>query len=443
MKIIIAGAAEVGTHLAKLLARDNKDVILMDEDVDRVEQLTFLNLMTMVGSPTSIAALKEAEVSAADLFIAVTPSESVNIHACILAANLGARKTLARIDNYELLQPSNREFYKKIGINRLIYPEMLGGEAVAQAIRRPWSRATFELCDGKLLLLMVKVYDAPICGKQLMEIGRHHSGFHIAAIKRGDDLIVPDGQDEVRSGDIIYFITPPEKTEEIRMYCNKPTRHLTRVIIVGGSRLGIQATKMLPSGMKVLFVENDRHQAEHLLETVPNCEVVHGDASDVEFLNELGLSSSDAFVALGNNSGSNVLACLTAKNMGVGKTVAEVEDVAYISLADSLNIGSTVNKKLLAASSIYQLLLDADKTSAKCYSLVDAEVADLVAQAGSRITQKPVMHLAIPKGITFGGMVRDGVGMNVNGQTQFQEGDHVVVVCLNEKISQVERLFLR
>lgn len=443
MKIIIAGAAEVGTHLAKLLARDNKDVILMDENAERVEQLTFLNLMTMVGSPTSISALKEAEVSAADLFIAVTPNESVNIHACILAANLGARKTMARIDNYELLKPENREFYKKIGISRLVYPEMLAGEAVAQAIRRPWARASFELCDGKLLMLMVKVYDGPICGKQLMEIGREHSEFHIAAIKRGEELIIPDGKDVVMEGDIIYFITPPDKTERIRMFCNKPVRHLKRVVIIGGSRLGIQTTKFLPNDMKILFVENNRHVAEHLLEVVKGCEVVHGDASDVEFLSELNLSGSDAFVALGNNSGGNVLACLTAKNMHVGKTVAEIEDVAYISLADSLNIGSSVNKKLLTASSIYQLLLDADKTSAKCYSLVDAEVADLVVQAGSKISQKPVMQLGLPKGITFGGMVRNGEGMNVTGQTQFQEGDHVVVVCMNERINQVEKLFLR
>jgi len=441
MKIIIAGAAEVGTHLAKLLARENIDVILMDEDPERVEQLTFLNLMTMVGSPTSISVLKEAEVSAADLFIAVTPNESANIHACILASNLGAHKTLARVDNYELLQSENRAFYKKIGINRLVYPELLGGEAVAQAIRRPWARASFELCDGKLLLLMVKVYDGSICGKKLMDLGRENRDFHIAAIKRDEDLIIPSGQDEVLAGDIVYFITPPDATEKIRTLCNKPVRQLKRVIIVGGSRLGIQATHFLPSGMRILFVENDRHVAEHLLETVQGCDVVHGDASDVEFLTDLGLSSSDAFVALGDNSGGNVLACLTAKNMGVGKTVAEVEDVSYISLADSLNIGSTVNKKLLTASSIYQLLLDADKTSAKCYSLVDAEVADLVAQPGSKITQKPVMELSLPKGITFGGMVRNGEGMNVNGQTKFEAGDHVVVVCMNEKISQVEKYF--
>lgn len=443
MKIIIAGAAEVGTHLAKLLSRESMDVTLMDEDPRRVEQLTFLNLMTVTGSPTSISALREAEVPKADLFIAVTPNESVNIHACILAANLGVRRTLARIDNYEMQMSESREFYKKIGINRLVYPEMLGGEAVAQAISRPWARMSFELCDGLLLLLTVKVYDgAPIVGQKLMDIGKNHPQYHIAAIKRGDEVIIPGGQDMILGNDIVYFVCPPDKTESVRLICGKKDRNLKRVVIMGGSRLAIQSAYNLQKNYEIMFIEQDQTSAENLMEKVPSAKVVHGDHTDMEFLSELGLLSTDAFVALGDNSGNNVLACLTAKKLGVGKTVAEVEDVEYISLAANLNIGSTVNKKILTASSIYQLLLDADKTSAKCFSLVDAEVADLVAQPGSRITQKPVMQLSLPRGITLGGLVRDGKGQTVTGQTIIQPGDHVVVVCMNEKINQVEKLFL-
>ncbi|MCR5394877.1 MAG: Trk system potassium transporter TrkA [Bacteroidales bacterium] len=444
MKIIIAGAAEVGTHLAKLLSRENMDVTLMDEESERISQLTYLNLMTVVGSPTSIAALREAEVPKADLFIAVTPQESVNIHACILAANLGARRTMARIDNYEMQKPENREFYKKIGINRLVYPELLGGEAVAQAIGRPWARMSFELCEGQLLLLTVKVHNgAPIVGQKLKDIGQQHSQYHIAAIKRGEDLIIPGGQDEIQSEDIVYFVVAPEHTESVRMICGKKDRNLKRVVIMGGTRLGIQACHSLHEHYDIMFIVQDRRAAEMLMERVPEAKVVHGDSSDMQFLSELGLQSSDAFVALGEDSGNNVLACLTAKKLGVGKTVAEVEDVAYIALAANLNIGSTINKKLLSASSIYQLLLDADKTSAKCFSLVDAEVADLVAQPGSHITQKRVKDLALPRGITLGGMVRDGKGQTITGDTVLLPGDHVVVVCMNELIGRVEKLFLK
>jgi len=448
MKVVIAGAAEVGTHLAVLLAKEKMDVTLMDSDPEKIGQLTYLNIMTLVGSPTSISDLKEAGVPKVDLFIAVTPIESVNIHACILAANLGARKTVARVDNFETQQEESSEFYKKIGINRLVYPELLGGQAVAASIMRPWARLSFDLCDGHLLLLCVKVYDeketgrkAPIVGMSLTEVGRQYGQFHIAAIKRKDELVIPRGDDEVKAGDLLYFITNPASANIVRMACGKEDRHIKRTVIMGGTRLGIQTTRFLPKDMQITFINRGRHEAEEIMEKVPGASVINGDTTDLETLTGIGFGSSDALVALGENSGSNVLACLTAKKLGAGKTVVEVEDIDYVAIADNLNIGSTVNKKLLTASVIYQLLLRSDKTSAKCYSIVDAEVADLVAQPGSKITKKPVMELGLGRNITLGGMVRDGVGMTVTGKTHICPGDHVVVVCLNEKISQVEKLF--
>jgi trk system potassium uptake protein TrkA len=365
--------------LAKLLAKENMDVILLDKEEEPLEQMTFLNMMTLVGSPTSIKTLKEADVKHTDLFIAVTPNESVNIHACILAANMGAKKTVARIDNFETQKPDSQEFYRKIGINRLIYPELLGGEAIAAALALPWARSSVRLCDGHLLLLGVKIYAGAL--------------------------------------------------------------NVHRVIIMGGSRIAIQATYFFPHEYHVTIIEPDRHTCEMLTERIPHAKIILGSGHDPDVLQEADIENADAFVALDENSATNILACLTAKKMGVAKTVAEVENVSDISTADTLNISSVINKKLLTASSIYQLLLDADSTSAKCFSLVDAEVADLVAQEGSRITQHPVMELGLPKGFTIGGLVRDGRGMTVGGQTQIVAGDHVVVICMNEKVSQVEKLF--
>lgn len=434
----------MGTHLAKLLAKESMDVVLMDADPERISPLTYMNLMTMTGAPTSIHALKEAGVPHCDLFIAVTPIESVNIHACILAANLGARKTMARIDSFEMQKPESAEFYKRIGISRLVYPEMLGGQAIAAAISRPWARHSYDLCDGSLLLLGVKVRaGAPIVGQKLMEIGKkHHDSFHIAAIVRGDETIIPMGDDVILAEDLVYFITLPHKADVVRFTCGKRERHLKRVIIMGGNRLGVQTCYYLPKHLDVVFVENDQHQADYVMDKVPNAEVVRQAGGNVETLSELRISENDAFVALTDNADSNILACLTAKKLGVGKTVVEVSDIDQISMAQNLNIGSTVNKKMLTASAIYQILLDADKTNAKCYSLVDAEVADVVAQPGSKITQAPVFQLGLPKEITLGGLVRDGVGMTVTGQTKIQANDHVVVICRDEKIRAVERLFV-
>lgn len=444
MKVVIAGAAEVGTHLAKLLAREKMDVTLIDSDADKVGQLTFFNIMTLVGSPTSISDLKEAGVQHADLFIAVTPIESVNIHACILAANLGARRTVARVDTFETQQEESVEFYNKIGISRLVYPELLGGQAIASAIMRPWARVSHELCDGNLLLLCVKVYEekgAPIIGLSLMDIGKKYGQFHVAAIKRGEEVIIPKGTDVIKAGDVVYFIVIPENANYVRLACNKKDVHINRVVFMGGTRLGIQSTRFLPKHMSIVFVNQGQKEAERLMEMVPKASVINGDATDIDTLMELGIGEGDALVSLGDNSGSNVLACLMAKKLNVGKTVVEVEDVDYIAIADKLNIGSVINKKQLTASVIYRLLLKSDKTNAKTFSIFDAGVAEFVAQPGSKITQKPVMHLGLSRNITLGGMVRNGAGMTITGQTVIQPGDQVVVVYRDENISQIEKLF--
>ncbi len=445
MRIVIAGAQEVGTHLAKLLAKEKHDVVLMDSDPSRIAQLTFMNLMTMVGSPTSIHALKEAGVPECNLFVAVTPNESSNIHACILAANLGARRTMARVDNYETQKADSAEFYRRIGISDLVYPEMLGGQFIAQAIARPWARQSVELCDGSLLLLAVKVREgAPIVGQKLMDIGKkHHDAFHVAAIRRDADLIIPGGNDVVKAEDLVYFITLPQKADVVRFTCGKQERDLQRIIVLGGNRLGIQLCYYLKKKYDIVFVEDNEDDANHVMDKLPKAKVVRGMKNYTETLQDLSISEHDAFVAVGPDSDSNILACLTAKKMGVGKSIVEVGDVEQVTMAQNLNIGSTVNKKTLTAASIYQILLDSDKTDAKCFSLIDAEVVDLTAQVESEITSAQVMKLHLPKGITFGGMVRNGQGQTVTGLTHIEAGDRVVVICRNESIPDVQKLFTK
>ncbi|MCF0180317.1 MAG: Trk system potassium transporter TrkA, partial [Bacteroidales bacterium] len=384
-------------------------------------------------------------VPRADLFVAVTPIESVNIHACILAANLGARKTVARVDSNETMKPENADFYKKIGISRLVYPELLGGTAVASAIHRTWARSSHELCGGSLLLLCVKVYgdsSHPIIGKTMIEIGKSFGKFHVAAIIRGEDVIIPRGSDTIEAEDQVYFIVTPENDKYVRLACKKKETHINRVVFVGGTRLGIQASRLLPEEMSITFINHGQKEAEYLKNKVPSAVIVDGNSTSLDEWNELGLGATDAVVALGDNSGENVLACLMAKKLKVGKTVVEVEDVDYITIADKLNIGSVINKKILTASDIYQLLLKSDKTSAKTYSIYDAEVAEFIAQPNSKITQKPVMQLGLSRNISLGGLARNGKGMTITGQTTIQPGDQVVVIFMDQNISQIEKLFI-
>ncbi|MEG0947812.1 MAG: Trk system potassium transporter TrkA [Bacteroidales bacterium] len=442
MRIIIAGAGAVGTHLAKLLSKEEQDIILMDTDEEKLEELASYNLMTITGSPTSIKDLKEAGVKNADLFIAVTPYESQNINACMLAANLGAAKTLARIDNYEYLQEENKEFFKKLGVDELIYPEMLAAQEIVTALKKTWVRQWFELCGGALILIAVKIRDnALIVNHRLSELAGGNDFYHIAAIKRKDNIIIPKGTDKILSGDLVYFTTTKDHISDIRILAGKEEVEIRKIMIMGGSRIAIRTADYVPDSMHVKIIETDREKSLKLVERIENADIILGDGRDPELLKEEGITEVDAFIALTDSSETNILACLTAKGFGVSKTVAEVENLSYISMAEGLNIGSVINKKLIAASRIYQLLLAADVSNVKCLTLANAEVAELIAKPGSRITQLPVKELSLPKDLTIGGLIRNGVGLMVNGNTQIMPYDHVLVFCLDTAIRKIEKLF--
>ncbi len=445
MKIIIGGAGAVGTHLAELLSSEKQDIILMDEDESKLSKMdSNFDLMTVCASPTSIQALKNAGVGDADLFIAVTPEESRNMTACMIATNLGAKKTLARIDNYEYLLPKHKEFFAQAGINSLIYPEMLAAKDIVDAIKMSWIRQWWEFYGGALILIGAKMKEtAQILNVPLFELGSRNIPFHIVAIKRGNETIIPRGDDMIKLNDIVYFTTTKKYIPYIQKIAGKEHYPEVRsVMIMGGSRIAVRASQYIPDYMQIKIIESDLERCHRLTDLVDDkIMIINGDGRDIDLLLEEGIKNTDAFVALTGNSETNILACLAAKRMGVIKTVAEVENIDYISMAESLDIGTVINKKMIAASHIYQMMLDADVSNVKCLTFANADVAEFKVKEGSRITQKAIKDMGLPKGITIGGMIRNGEGMLVTGNTIIQPGDHVVVFCLEKMIKKAEKFF--
>ena len=445
MKIIIAGAGAVGTHLAKLLSREKQDIILMDDNEERLTSLSSnFDLMTVVASPTSIKGLKEVGAGEADLFIAVTPDESRNMTACMLATNLGAEKTVARIDNYEYLLPKHKEFFKKLGVDSLIYPEMLAAKEIVSAVRKSWVRQGWEFCGGALVLIGTKMREkAEILNIPLHELGGPEMPYHIVAIKRGSETKIPRGDDTIRLHDIVYFTTTRKYIPYIRKIAGKEEyADIRNVMIMGGSRIAVRTAQYVPDYMQLKIIENDLSRCNRLTELLDDSTmIINGDGRDMDLLVEEGLKNTEAFVALTDNSETNILACLAAKRMGVAKTVAEVENIDYIGMAESLDIGTVINKKMIAASHIYQMMLDADVSNVKCLTFANADVAEFTVKAGSKITKHPVKDLGLPKGATIGGLIRQGEGVVVMGNTLIQPGDHVVVFCLNMMIKKIEKYF--
>lgn len=442
MKIVIAGAGEVGSHLAKMLSKENHDIILIDNDESKLMNLDMYNLLTYLGSPTSFNTQRDANVGVADLFIAVTPFETRNVTSCAIAKSLGAKKTVARIDNYEYLRDENHKFFESIGVDYLIYPEYLAAEEMKVALEHTWVRSWFELCNGQLIVVGVKLREtAKLVGMQLKELYSLSSSLHISAIKRNKETIIPGGDNIILANDIVYIATTSDYVDNLLMLCGKDRVEVKRVFIMGGSRIAIQLARLVGDEYKIKIIESDLEKCHKLAEKLPDCSIVHGDGRDIDILQEEGIEDHDAFIALTDSSETNILACLTAKEYGARKTIAEVENIQFISEAESLNIGTVINKKLLASSHIFQILLDSDSSNSKCLALADAEVAELVAKEGSKITRADVKDLKLSRDMTIAGLVRNGVGQLVQGNTRIMAGDHVVVFCLSGAIHKVEKLF--
>ncbi len=431
MKIIIAGCGEVGSHLAKLLSREEQDITVIDEDSSKLAVLdSNYNLLTVQGRPTSFKTLRQAGVEGCDLFIAVTPFETRNIVSCAIAKSLGAEKTVARVDNFEFKDPANRSFFASIGADDMIYPEYLAALEIITALNHNWARHWFELHEGELILVGVKLRDnAPLIGKYLKDLGRSTHDFHVAAIKRHHETIIPGGDDRLLADDIVYFMTTREHVANLIPLCGKIERRIRDVIIMGGDKFNFK------------ILDPDRERCLKLSERCADALIINADARDTDALRDAGIVDTDAFIAISDSSESNILTCLSAKEFGVKKTIAEVENLQFISEAEGLNIGTVVNKKLLASSRIYQMLLDRDSSTSKCLALADAEVAEIIAREGSKITRAPIKDLHLSHYMTIAGLIRDGKGQLVGGNTVINPGDRVVVFTLDGVLHKVEKLF--
>lgn len=447
MKIIICGAYGIGTHLAKMLSRNHEDITLIDEDDERLAQIgTDFDLLTAQASPSSIKALREAGAEHADLFIAVTPEESLNITSCVLAKALGAKKTVAKISNSEYTAPELQDFFTGLGVSSLIYPEKLAAVDIINGLKMSWVRQRWDVHNGALVMLAIKLRETcEILNNPLKNLCGPDDPYHVVAIKRLNETIIPGGNDELKLYDLAYFMTTTQYIPYIRKIVGKELYvDVKNVMIMGGGATAVRAINTMPDYLDTKLIEISEERCEELNNLLDDDKalIINGDGRDTQLLLEEGIKNTQAFVALTNNAETNILACLTAKRLGVRKTVAMVENVDYVNMAESLDIGTIINKKAIAASHIYQIMLDAKVINMRFIMSANADVVEFVAQEGSRVTKKPVKDLGLPKEATIGGLVRGDEGMLVSGHTQIQAGDIVMVFCHNINLKTIERLFI-
>jgi len=445
MKIVIAGAGAVGTHLAKMLSHQDHDIILLDNDEEKLKEIdSHLDLLTIVGSSASLKDLREASVKKADLFIAVTQSETTNITSTILAKKLGAVKTIARIDNQEYLIPENKEYLQSLGIDELIYPEKLAAKEVISYLSRSGTRQMYEFSGGRLLLYGIKISSKSILmDKTMAEVAEMTADvdFRAVAIKREDTTIIPRGHNRFSRGDLVFVISKPESIEKVMLLAGKQKYEIKNAMILGGSRIGQKTAMELGKKINLKLLEIDKEKSLKLADRLQDTLVINGDGRDKELLKEEGIHKMDAFVAVTGNSETNILACLLAKKMGVKRTIAEVENIDYIDLADNIGVGTMINKKLLAASYIYRFTMDADVQHCKWLTVSEAEVMELSAKEGSKITKGKLSEIDFPDDANVGGVIRGNKSIIATGDVQIQVNDKVVVFTLPSAIKKVEKFF--
>ena len=445
MKIIIAGASAIGSHLAGLLSRSNQDIVLIDPSADKLDVISSeYDLMTLTGSPTSVKTLRNADADKADIFIAVTPDENMNMTSCIMAHAMGAHKTVAQIDSQEYIDEDNSTIIRNMGVDTLIYPEKLAGDDIIKGLKLSWVRQRWDVHGGSLVMLGIKLREScEILNQPLRLLCGPQDPYHVVAIKRGNETIIPGGDDELRLYDIVYFMTTVGTISYIRKIVGKEHyADVRNVIIMGGGKTAIRAANEMPSFINTKIIEIDEHRCEELHEELEeDTMIIHGDARDVNLLKEENIKNTQGFVALTGNDEINILACLTAKKLGVRKTIAMIDNPNYLSMAESLDIGTIINKKALVASCIYQMMLAADVRNIVYLASINADVAEFVAQRGSKVTRKKVFELGLPRGCTIGGLVRGNEGMLVSGGTQIEAGDCVVVICYEMDLKKIEKFF--
>lgn len=445
MKIILAGAGEVGYHLAKQLSNEEHDITVIDingENLERVNSTT--DVLTIQGSATSVAVLKDASIHATDLLVSVTSSEAVNINTAMLAKQLGAKRTIARVGNGEYVSPDNRDMFSRMGIDHLIYPEELAAQEVVKLIERAGATDVLEFEGGQISLIGVKLdKNIPILRKPMRELAETFDNFkfRIVAIYRGMRTIIPSGDDILLPNDQIFVITTPQGIDEIIKLTGKSESKMDNIMILGGGKIGRKAARMLEGKINIKLIESDREKTQDLADYLHKSLIIQGDGRDIDLLAQESIIDMDGFIAVTNDAETNIITCLMAKHLGVSKTIALVDNVDYIPLTQTIGLDSLINKKLIAANNISRFIRKSNLVSIATLQGIDAEVFEYIAKPGSKITRKPVKSLGFPRNAIIGGFIRDGVGYITVGETQINDNDKVVVFSLPGEVKKVEKYF--
>ncbi len=445
MRIVIAGAGDLGFHLSKLLVQEGHDIVLIDEESSVLENASaHLDAKTILGSSSSPSVLEEADMSKTDMLISVTSNQETNLTTCMIGKQLGAKQTIARVSNIEYVQWKEKLGLKNVGIDDVISPASLAAKEIKRLLKESAMTDSFEFENGLLTLMGLTIdEDSELLDRSIEETAylNPDNRFIIVAILRDNETIIPHGENFFRLNDHAYFIAQPNGVEQVMSLAGKQRFEIKDVAILGGSKLGIHSAKILSKKYNVKLIEKDKEKCFRLADELPDTMIINADGRDQVLMKEEGIDKSDAFIAVTENTETNIISCLSAKNSGVKKTISLVENIDYIHLSQNIGVDTLINKKLIAANFIFRYIRKGEVLNLTSIHGVDAEILEFEVKEGSKIVSDELRKLSWPKTAVVGGVVRRGQGITVRGDFRFEPKDRVVVLSRPECISSIESYF--
>ena len=444
MRIVISGVGEMGNHLAKMLSGNGHDITVIDNEPKQLAELgSLVDVITIDGDATTFAVLRKAAVRKCDLFIAVDSVENDNILAAMMAKQLGAKKSIARIDNNEYLEPNNKEMFINMGIDYLLYPEKIAAEEVINLLGHSSTTEFVDFSGGKLSLVGFRLEpNSPIVGKTISGFGEEQTlNYRTVAIMRDGETIIPKQNDTYMVGDMVYAISRHDSVNEIMTLSGKSSVSVNNMMILGGSRIGVQIAQALQNDVNIKLIDYNAEKAYRLAEMLERTLIIHQDGRDTDAMLEEGLANMDAFVAVTGRSETNILTAMLAKRMGVKRVIAEVENMNYINIADSVGVDTIINKKIVTASNIFRFTMSTDVLAIKCLTGSDAEVLEFIVKPNSPATKQPISDMGLPEDVIIGGIVRGDRVFIATGSMQINAYDRVVVFAMPSAIGDIGYYF--
>lgn len=444
MKIVIAGVGEMGNHLAQMLSGNGHDITVIDSDPKLLAEVGSLaDVITVEGDSTTFAILRKASVRKCDLFIAVNHTENDNILSAIMAKQLGAKKSIARIDNNEYLEPNNKEMFINMGIDYLFYPEKVAALEVINLLGHSATTEYVDFSGGKLSLVVFRLEpNSALIGRSLDGFSEEEMlDYRTVAISRDGDTIIPHGGETFMVGDMVYIIARQDAAGDVMALSGKGNVRIKNMMILGGSRIGVRIATELQNDVNIKLIDYNADKAYRLAETLDKTLIINEDGRNTEAMMEEGLSNMDAFVAVTGRSETNILTAMLAKRMGVKKVIAEVENLNYINLADSVGVDTIINKKMITASNIFRFTMSTDVLAIKCLTGSDAEVLEFIVKPNSPATKSTIREMGLPEDVIVGGIVRGDKVFIASDNTQINAYDRVVVFAMPSAIAKVGDYF--